>query len=249
MKMQGNTILVTGGAGGIGRGLAELLCRMGNEVVLAGAAATGRDAAGPAGPGLRTIELDLADPWRVAAFADQAGTTWPGLNLLVNVSVAFPARYLPGLQLLMQDDTPRRQEAHRLGVQHLTGCLLPQLRRRTGGGVINVCAGPPSAPPAMPPMRDALEGSVKACTVSVSRRWATAWVEAIALGPPAREPGLGAASADGTALAPFASGLAQLLAQGLHVDAVLARLQAFAPAAPARTVRREDEDDLVAEPS
>ncbi|HEV6966259.1 SDR family NAD(P)-dependent oxidoreductase [Roseateles sp.] len=248
MKMQGNTILLAVGMGGVGRGLAELLCRMGNEVVLFGAPGTAREAAAHAHPGLRILELDLADPWSVAAFADGAGAACPGLNLLVNVSVAFPARYLPGMQLLMHDDTPRRLEAHRLGLRHLTGCLLPQLRRQAGGGVINVCAGPALAPPAMPPMRDAMEGGLKACTVSVSKRWASAWVEAIAVGPPAREPG------SGMALAPFASGLAQLLAQGLHEDAVLARLRTFGPAASVAAARpaparAEDEDDLVAEPS
>lgn len=241
MKMQGNTILVAGGASGIGRGLAELLCRLGNEVIIFGAQPP---AVAPM-PGLRTISLDLADPWHVAAFAEQIRATHPGLNVLANVSIAFPVRYLPGMHaLLSDDDTPEKLEAHRLGIQHLTGTLLPHFRKQPRSAVMNVSAGPLVAPPMAPAVRAVMDGSANACTLSVKKRWATASVEVIDVSRPSRAERMSpehAARPDEMPLHGFVSGVANLLAEGLHEEAAIERLRALWPVAqPAADERRDD---------
>lgn len=233
MQIQGNTLLVAGGAGGIGLALAELLCRLGNEVIIFGGQPDAMAAAARACPGLQAIALDLADPWSVAGFAESLASTHPGLNLLVNVSIAFPARYLPGLHALLDDDdTERRLEAHRLGIQHLTGTLLPHLRRQAQGAVMNLSAGPVLAPPMAPSMHEVMEGCVQASAMSVRKRWASASVEVIDVGHPtparARQPAL--------PLADFIAGVAHLLALGLHEDAAVERLRALWPT-PRRAAR------------
>jgi uncharacterized oxidoreductase len=255
MKMQGNTILVAGGVSGIGRGLAELLCRLGNEVLIFGAPPQAMAAMVRTNPGMQAIELDLADPWAVDGLAGRIGAAHPALNMLVNVSIAFPLKYLPGMHALLQgDDTAAMLEAQRLGVRQLVGALLPQLRKRPHGAVVNVSAGPSLAPPMAPSVRDVMEGCASACTLAVRKRWATACVEVMAVGGAPRAgrevPAPTAATrraAPDLPLAGFVSGVAHVLAEGLHEDAALARLAALwpAPGAPA-TVRR---DDLAAEPS
>lgn len=238
MDMQANTILVAGGTQGVGRGVAELLCRLGNEVLVFGGEAG-------AAPGLRTVELDLADPWSVAAFCEQVAATCPGLNMLVNIDVAFPVRHLPGLDgLLDGDDSHERQQAHRLGMQHLTGALLPHLRKRTHSSILNLSVGPRFAP-TKAPSRPAIEQGLQACTLSVSKRWASVAIEVIDVALPSHAERLSARSRPPCMLRnEFMSHVAHLLADGLHEAAALSRLQALWPA-PQPATRKTRDADLV----
>ena len=245
MKMQGNTILIAGGASGIGRGLAELLCRLGNEVIVFDATPGAAEALARSHAGMKAVDLDLSCPWAVAGFAEQVGATHPGLNMLVNVAIAFPVRHLPGLHALLDDDdTPQRQEAYRLGVQQLTGTLLPRFRQQACGAVMNVSVGPALLPsnssPGLPTMRDAMDGGIQACAVSVRKRWASATIEVINVSSPARGQGAG-----GVPLAEFVSNVAHLLAEGLHEETAIARLRSMWPAT--RPAVRQARDDLVSE--
>ena len=232
MKMQGNTILVAGGASGIGRGVAELLQRLGNEVIVFGAGAR-------AGAGLRVVDLDLACPWSVAAFSEQVAATCPQLNMLVDVAVAFPLSHLPGMRALLEDDISHEKlEAHRLGLQQLTGALLPHFRKRMHSSVMKVSVGPlPARGQARPSALSAWTGGeagLHASALSVSKRWARACIEVMDVARPTRaermSPEAGYRS-EAMGRPEFISSLAHLLAEGLHETAALVRLRALAAAA------------------
>ena len=84
MRLQGNTIFITGGGSGIGRGLAEALHNRGNKVIVAGRRRSALDAVLAANPGMEAVELDITDPTSINRTAARLITDHPDLNVLIN---------------------------------------------------------------------------------------------------------------------------------------------------------------------
>jgi uncharacterized oxidoreductase len=57
MNLTGNTIFITGGGSGIGRGLGEALHRLGNQVIISGRHKGHPEATTKANPGMRSVEF------------------------------------------------------------------------------------------------------------------------------------------------------------------------------------------------
>jgi len=84
MKLTENTIFITGGGSGIGRGLAEALHRLGNQVIISGRRKGHLDATTKGNPGMQSVELNVEDPASIASVSKRLIADFPKLNVLIN---------------------------------------------------------------------------------------------------------------------------------------------------------------------
>ena len=81
MIVTGNTILITGGGSGIGRGLAEAFHAAGNQVIVAGRRREPLEETVAANPGMALQVLDVEVANAIKAFAARIVREHPALNV------------------------------------------------------------------------------------------------------------------------------------------------------------------------
>ena len=84
MRNHSNTILITGGGGGIGRGLAEAFHKLGNRVIIGGRRETVLNDTCAANPGMSSVVLDISNSASIQAAAHSVLAKFPDLNCLFN---------------------------------------------------------------------------------------------------------------------------------------------------------------------
>ena len=135
MNLTGNTIFITGGGSGIGRGLAEELHKRGNKVIISGRRKSHLDSAARANPGIEAIELDIANPDSIKAAAKKLITEHPDLNVLINNAGIMEPDQAAGVindKLLVSTVA-----TNLLGPIRLTSALVDHLKGRRGVIVYN----------------------------------------------------------------------------------------------------------------
>jgi uncharacterized oxidoreductase len=183
MKMTGNTIIITGGGSGIGRGLAEAFHRLGNQVIIAGRGQKTLDETTAANPGMKSVTLDVSDPKSIQSFADKATKDFPTLNVLINM-----AGIMQPENLLEAPNDLSTAEAivttNLLGPIRLTAALLPSLRKQPRATIMNVSSGLAFVPLTMTPTYCATKAAIHSYTQSPRYQLKATKVEVIELIPP-----------------------------------------------------------------
>src|SRR5258708_20627778 len=84
MKLRSNTILITGGASGIGYELTKQLTSLRNTILITGRDQSKMDRAKAAFPNIHTFRSDVSDPKAIATLYEQVTKQFPELNILIN---------------------------------------------------------------------------------------------------------------------------------------------------------------------
>ena len=184
MQLTGDTILITGGGSGIGRGLAESLHKLGNKVVIAGRRQDALDETTRENPGIVSMNLNVNDPEAIRAFANRVTAEHPGLNVLVNNAGIMKTENLKTLPASL-GDSEAVITTNLLGPIRLTAAFLPHLQRQARAAIINVSSGLGFVPLPVTPTYSATKAALHSYTLSLRVQLADTPVEVIEIIPPA----------------------------------------------------------------
>ena len=183
MKMTDNTILITGGGSGIGRGLAEAFHHLGNQVIITGRTQKSLDETCAANPGMKSVTLDVSDPKSIQSFAAQVTKEFPSLNVLINnAGMMQPENLLEKPNDL--SGVEKTVATNLLGPIRLTAALLPPLRKQPRATIMTVSSGLAFVPLAMTPTYCATKAAIHSYTQSLRYQLKGTKVEVIELIPP-----------------------------------------------------------------
>ncbi len=147
MKLTGNTIFITGGGSGIGRGLAEALHGLGNQVIISGRRKNVLGEVTKANPGMDFVELNVEDPKSIASVAETLIAKYPKLNVVIN-----------NAGMMKPDDAAGRLEddvlvstltTNVMGPIRMTSALMEHLKKQESAVVAYTTSGLAFVPLAM----------------------------------------------------------------------------------------------------
>jgi len=147
MNLTGNTIFITGGGSGIGRGLAEALHGLGNKVIISGRRKAVLEETTKANPGMEFVELNIEDPASIEAVAKKLVAEHPELNVLINNAGIMKPDSVAGV---VDDATVASiVTTNLLGPIRMTSALIEHLKKQPAAYVANVTSGLAFVPLAM----------------------------------------------------------------------------------------------------
>jgi len=184
MKMQSNTIFITGGTSGIGKGLAEAFHQLGNQAIISGRREDRLRNVCVANPGMRHFVLDVTDLTSVRNTARRVMEEFPALNCVFNNSgIQRRHNFASGKPI---DDAAMLAEiqTNLLGLIRVSAEFLPHLKNQQNATLLNVSSGLAFVPISGFPVYCATKAAVHSFSLSLRQQLRDSKVNVIELIPP-----------------------------------------------------------------
>ena len=189
MNLSGNTILITGGATGIGLALAEAFLKLGNVVIAVGRSKQNLKQAVAKFPGLIPLRCDVTDREARTAMIAWITQNYPACNVLVNNAGIqrapnFAHGEINGAAIAAEIGT-------NLLAPILLGAEMKPLLETKPSAIINITSGLAFCPLALVPVYCATKAALHSFTISLRHQLRATSIEVIEIAPPIVDTQLG----------------------------------------------------------
>ena len=197
LKLGGNTVLITGGATGIGYALAERFVDAGSEVIVCGRRGTKLQAAKRTLPQIHVTHCDVAVEAERKKLLGWATSRFHDLNVLVNnagiqrqVDFTSPS--------ISRPIRPKNDEVTINLASQIRLCALftPKLLKRDAAAIVNISSGLAFVPIASMPIYCATKAAIHSFTVSLRHQLRDTSIRVFEAVPPTTDTELDASFAD-----------------------------------------------------
>ncbi len=189
MEFTSNTVLITGGASGIGFALAQRFIQEGSHVIICGRREYKLKEARSRYPQLDFRVCDVAEPAERAALFTWATETYPGLNILINnagIQQHIQLQQKPAWETLSQEMAINLEAPI-----HLSTLFIPHLLMKERSAIINITSGLAFVPLANAPVYCATKAALHSFTLSLRHQLSDTPIAVIEIIPPAVDTDLG----------------------------------------------------------
>jgi len=140
-QLDGKVAVVTGGAQGIGRAIADGLARDGARIVIADL--RGAEEAAAAYDGGLGIEADVADEAAVQRLIDQTVERCGGVDVLVNNAGLYASLAMRPFDQIPLDEWRQVMDVNVASMFLTCRAVAPVMREAGGGAIVNISSGTP----------------------------------------------------------------------------------------------------------
>lgn len=190
MKIKGNTILITGGATGIGFSLAEALVNAGNRVIICGRRENKLKEARDKLPQITIRTCDVSDVEERKSLFSWIKDNFNDLNILINnAGIQRALNLKKGTQDLFVDEN--EIETNLVAPVHLSAYFIPLLLKKKEAAIINISSGLGFVPIASMPVYCAAKAAVHSFTQSLRYQLRDTSIKVFEIIPPMVDTELG----------------------------------------------------------
>jgi len=183
MQIRGNTILITGGATGIGFSLAEAFVKAGNEVIICGRRAHKLEEAKDKLPQIHTKICDLSKEKERKLLYDWVRSNFKDINVLVNnAGIQRMIDFKKGTYDLVNGED--EIEINLKAYIYLSAYFIPLFLKQKEAAIINISSGLAFIPLAAVPVYSAIKAAIHSFSLSLRHQLKDSSIRVFEIIPP-----------------------------------------------------------------